>query len=46
MLGAQTAALAVKAGIGTETLVLEAQGIEADQHRPLLRRFGHALQAA
>src|SRR5207247_5252078 len=46
MLGAQTAALAVKQESGLETLVLEAQGIEADQHRPLLRRFGHALQAA
>ncbi len=45
MLGAQTAALAVKQESGLETLVL-AQGIEADQHRPLFRRFSHALQAA
>src|SRR2546425_9865914 len=45
MLGAQTAALAVKQESGLEILVL-AQGIEADQHRPLFRRFSHALQAA
>jgi PAS domain S-box-containing protein len=45
-LGAQIAALAVKQESGLETLVLEAQRAEADQYRPLFRRFGHALQAA
>jgi PAS domain S-box-containing protein len=45
-LGAQIAALAVKQESGLETLVLEAQGAEADQYRPLFRRFSHALQAA
>src|SRR5437588_10127322 len=45
-LGAQIAALAVKQESGLETLVLEAHGAEADQYRPLFRRFGHALQAA
>src|SRR5438105_13950506 len=45
MLGAQTAAFAVKQASGLATLVL-ARGSEADQHRSRFRRFSRAFQAA
>ena len=46
MMGAQTAALAVKQESGLETLVLETQAVEADQYPRLLRRLSHELPAA